>query len=253
MPTWTKEQAKAATSRIVAFDNDVKAGSLLIACRDTDLDSGDPTDSRGNSWSSIRNTLTPNGQTIEWWYAISNGAGACTVTFSIEGSFNGYIIAEYSVDAGAISEDVENGVYRSTTGAGTDKFQTASVNPSAPSSLMLSFAGSDSGAVSDLAAGTGCVLDAQGALSNSSGDRVALESDLTVDVGAQTFPWSTTGNWDGQIQVAIFKTDAPPPADTGLAWIRAMAKESMQEARQHWQRRRSGIYVPDAPALALAA
>lgn len=206
--TWTAEQAKASTSQVVAFTNDVKAGSLLLACANTSetLPLNTPTDSLGNIWTQIR--LVTAAQEVAWWYAISNGAGACAITFG-SGHFQGFIIAEFSTDQGSISLDSENGSEKTGIGSGADVLVTDSITASQANSLAVSFIGSDTGGLADVLAGTGCVLDAQGPLTNSGADRVALEHKL-IGAGSQTLTWSPTGGWEGPVLIAAFKAGEPP-------------------------------------------
>lgn len=205
---WTAEQAKAQEpSNVVAFANDVKLGSLLLACCSIEQSPpATPTDSRTNIWTLIR--YVNAAQEVAWWYAISKDAGACSITFDGAGdTFKGYLIAEFSTDQGTISFDTgaEAGSDKTVGGAGTDALVTDSITVSQDNSLVVSFVGSDTGGVSDLAAGTGCVLDAQGVLSNAGGDRVALEHQAGVAAGAKTLPWTLTSAYSGPVLVAAFK------------------------------------------------
>ena len=212
---WTLEQAKhQQPSNVVAYANDVKTGSLLLACCSVDVSPpATPTDSRGNAWTLIE--YANEAQEIAWWYAISKDAGACTVTLDPGSTFKGYIIAEFSTDLGAISFDTRSTyAYRATVGAGVDKFTTVALTVAQDNSLVVSLAGSDAGGISDLAAGTGCVLDAQGDLASAGGDRIALEHQIDVAAGSKTLPWTTTSNWDGPVLAAAFKAGAAPPEPT---------------------------------------
>lgn len=214
---WARDQARVSVLNVVAYPNDVRAGTLLIACAELDgneVTSPTVSDSRGNTWTLIRNTVTGNNQTIAWWYAVSNGAGPCSVTFDNPSNFKGYIIAEFSTDlSGTISLDVQDTVYRSTVGAGVDKFTTASVSAGQADSLAVSFLGTDTGGISDLVAGTDCILDGQGDLSNSATDRLAMEHRV-VGAGSVALPWTTASDFGGQVHVAIFRvaTSGPAPA-----------------------------------------
>jgi len=69
--------------------------------------------------------------------------------------------------------------------------------------------------------------------------------------GAYKSTATASGNTKGLAVIGTFK--AATGVDTGLAWIRAMARDGLQDVKRDWQRRRSGIYVPDAPALLLPA
>ena len=86
MAVWTFEQGDGDnTTNVVPFPGNVKAGSLLVAALGGDNNGAQPstpTDTRSNSWNLIRfqNDATDDF-TLTWWYAISNGAGADTVTF----------------------------------------------------------------------------------------------------------------------------------------------------------------------------
>ena len=96
---WARDQARASETNVVDFPNDIKTGTLLLACESVDGGSASalPTDSRGNVWTLLRKVTTANNQDVAWWYAISKDAGPCTVTFT-GSSFRGNVIAEFSTD-----------------------------------------------------------------------------------------------------------------------------------------------------------
>jgi hypothetical protein len=81
--------------------------------------------------------------------------------------------------------------------------------------------------------------------------RMVTQYKIVAAIAAYASTGTTTGSNTTLNAITTYK------ADTGLAvgniaWIRAMAKEGLQDVKQEWRRRR-GIYVPDAPALLLAA
>lgn len=235
---WARDQARVSqgsTSQTLAFPNDVKAGTLLLACFETENGSaGDPSDSRGNTWNQIQAINTANGQRVAWYYAISQDAGPCTVTFDLGVNFVACSIAEFSTDlVGTITLDAFDSVYRSTTGAATDKFSTASVTAAQADSLAISFLGTDTNSNDDVLAGTNCYLDSIGELSDAGSDFIAMEHKV-VGAGSVALPWTTEavahgGNFDGQVHIAVFKVVSGTPAgDAGPTLIRLIGN------RQTW-------------------
>lgn len=202
---WTHEQSRASDTQPLAFSNNVKAGSLLIVGFSIDrsgVEPAAPFDSRGNNLILIERTQSLHDQVISWYMAVSNGAGADTVTFDPK-TFNGYLLSEFSCN-GTPTLDTDGTIRREATGTGTDAFSTSSVTAANAGSLILSFIASDNGTTGNLVAGTGCVLGAQSAYSSSSGDRIALEYRLSGGPGSISLPWSPTVTWDGQVDIGVF-------------------------------------------------
>lgn len=222
MSTWTREQSNAATGAIVPFLSNVKSGSLLVLGEDMDQSTAFrlPTDTVGTIYSVIDQVVTGGGQRITMCWGLAPSAGANSVLFS-GGSFNGGSVIEFSVSAGTISLDAHNTQAIDTGAVGTDAFVTASVTASQNGSLGVSYFGSDNGGMGDLAAGTGCVMDAQSAVDGSANDRQGFEHDLTISAGAQTMPWSTTaGTARGAVHVAIFKSSADSQTGAQIPVVR---------------------------------
>ena len=105
-----------------------------------------------------------------------------------------------------------------------------SVTASAADSLVISFVGSDSGGLlSDLSAGTNCILDAQGTLDGVAvNDRVAMEH-KSVGAGSVSLTWTNANQFGGQVHIAVFKALTDVPAgDAGPTLIRLIGN------RQTW-------------------
>ena len=77
------EQNAAAATNSVAFPSNVKAGSLLVAIANTDA-TPSVSDTRGNTWNLLKTYSL--GQNINTYWAVSNGAGASTVSFPAGGT-----------------------------------------------------------------------------------------------------------------------------------------------------------------------
>jgi len=66
---WTHEQTNQATGGgPLAFTNNVKAGSLLIAVKESEDVTAytPPTDTLGNTWTLLTQTLSANNQRVGW-------------------------------------------------------------------------------------------------------------------------------------------------------------------------------------------
>lgn len=227
---WTIEQANGGNSSpALAFPSNVKAGSLLIGvCGGDDTTSpvNTPTDTRGNSWTLIRNQDdATNGIRAVWWYAIANGAGADTVTFTNMGAFDFYQCLEVSVDSGTIEIDESGGTPKQNGQAANhtnaaNNISSGNITPTVNDAFILGFACED-GADNTYSAGTNYSLIAA-ANTNLNGIALApvrLEQQTLASPAAVAATF--TGNASGRAiaMVAAFRAvgGATP---TGIAWIK---------------------------------
>jgi hypothetical protein len=201
--TWTFEQGTGSnTSNVVAFPSNVKSGTLLIAVAQGEGTSAlsTPTDSRSNTWTLIRqvNDATAN-QCLAWWYAISNGAGACTVTHPNLPDFECYIVAEYSVDSGTISIDdnagtkIENGQAANHTTA-SNNTTSGSFTTQGADRLIVGVTAENTAAVT-FTAGTNYTTRVTTSLSNTGGAApMTMESKALASAGAAAATWTANAS-----------------------------------------------------------
>ena len=198
MPTWTHEQTKAEPGHgPVAYANDVKAGSLLVACLEQAeiFEVGLPSDTRSNTWAQIASAVTLNEQRIAWWYTINGSAGPDTISFPDNTSnFDGVIISEWSVDTGGISYDKQNNQYQAFAGPGTDVLTTPSVTPAANNSLILALFGSEEATGPVITAGTNYLERGQTVLTNAASDPFELESRVLATAASVAATWTVATN-----------------------------------------------------------
>lgn len=208
---WTKEQSNASATNATAFLSNIKAGSLLVVAQNTDQSNatGTPTDTLLNVWNLIETSgATVGGQRVTAWYAIANGAGADTVTCPA-GAFNGTSIIELSENTAGATKALDTHNNAQTSGS---PFSSPTIAATIAASLMVSWAGSDNGAIGDLTATGSGVIDSQAALSGSASDRIGIQHILSV-TGSVTATWSTAaGSFRGDVGIAIFNAVAAGPA-----------------------------------------
>lgn len=233
MPTWTFEQKKNAIDESpLAFTNNVKSGSLLLcmAGRSGDLWTGSevPTDTRSNTWTRIdrARNATDNYFGI-WWYAISNGAGADTVTLPAgAGSFRASFIAEYSVDAGTISLDQHFGRVQTGTGTGVNATTSTAVTTTANEELVVSVVWTSDGTTSGWTPGTTISYVERDDITSSDNatNHAAFEDAKQTSAGSVAGTWTAPANANVVVFVATFKTSAPPVRQSrpmrsrGISW-----------------------------------
>lgn len=226
MAVWTFEQGIGNNNNdSLAFSNNVKAGSLLVIAQGGDnngVQPTTPTDTRGNTWNLIRfmNDATDD-VTLTWWYAISNGAGADTVTFQGLLDFNCHILSEFSVDSGTIEidesggTDIENGTVANHTNA-ANNISSGTFTPTVADTLILCTA-IETSALVTFTQGTNFT------------ERVATELPPPAPSGAPfklesrtlASPASTSGTWTASASgratcfgAAFRAVGAAPPPDT---------------------------------------
>jgi hypothetical protein len=222
MATWTalQQASNAGTSGSPAFPSNVAAGSLLIAVETgpSAFDpAGVPSDTRGTTYTRLRRISdATNDIAAVVWYGIAPSAGANTVTFPSSTSFDSYIIAEYSVDAGTISLRAETGSTPASHTSATDNISSGTATSVLSDSLVIGVSVED-GADVTIAAGSNFVLDEQTNLEGFTGNPVSLEHRTAATPGsyAATFTANATGR--GYAFVGIFETDAAGSGAVELA------------------------------------
>lgn len=214
MATWTLEQGTGSNVNSFDFPSNVKAGSLLLSATagDRGTTPATPVDSLVNTWNSLGAVDdATNGIRMAWWYAIANGAGADSITFTNMSAFDAYMIAEFSVDAGTISLDVkDNGNLRDHTNA-TNNITSGSVSVTVAEALVIGFNVED-GANVTITAGTNFAKRVETNLEGFPGNPVTFESYKKPSSGsiAATFTSDVSGR--GAAFVAAFKTSAAAAA-----------------------------------------
>ena len=193
MATWTHEQSNgSASAGPLAFANNVKLGSLLVAIQEND-EAGvptTPTDSRSNAWQLMDSHIS--SQRITWWYAVSKDTGACTVTFDVSAGFNGVKVTEWSFSPGPLVFVAADTVERSGTG-GTGGMVSPAILATVNGSLVLGVLGTEEGLASTtVAAGTGFVARESTGIAGSANDRFVLESG-TADAGSAQATFTMSG------------------------------------------------------------
>jgi len=102
----TSKTAANVTSTTLAYTANVTAGNLLVAfwaCFSPSSGVGHvqaPTDTKGNTWTQVTAISNADSETsCQMFYAIANGSGADTLTFTVSGAASGFLfcaIAEFS-------------------------------------------------------------------------------------------------------------------------------------------------------------
>lgn len=234
MPVWTFEQGVGNNNNnALAFPGDVKADSLLVIAQGGDNNGAQPstpTDSKGNTWNLIRfmNDATDDF-TLTWWYAISNGAGADTVTFQGLLDFDCHILVEFSVDSGTIEIDesggtaIENGSVANHTNA-ADNISSGNITPTVDDTLILCTA-IETSALVTFTQGTNYTERAATELPPPapSGAPFKLESRTLASPAAVAGTWTAGASGRASCFAAAFRAvgGPPPTAQNQLAWIRA--------------------------------
>jgi hypothetical protein len=94
-------KATSGSSYSTAFSSNVHSGNLLIAGLNVSSSSvySTPTDTQGNTWTSLMSYTTSDGSIYQTWYAFAGSSAANTVTvnFTAVSSYAGsLLVAEYS-------------------------------------------------------------------------------------------------------------------------------------------------------------
>jgi hypothetical protein len=229
MSVWTLEQAKGTPgTEPVAFDNNVKSGSLLVAfeaANPASTDPGVPTDTRGTSYTRIRRVVdTPSTLIGVWWYGIAPSAGANTIDFITGNNFRSYIIAEFSVDSGTIAIDdtagtpVENGQVMASNTTATDNVTSGSMTTQGTDRLIVGVvAANNNGAT--VTAGTNYTQSAATNQEGFAGNPTKMEYRTLAAAGAVEGTWTSSANIGGaSVLAAAFKATGAV-ASNQLAWI----------------------------------
>jgi hypothetical protein len=217
MATWSFVQGDGSnTLNNLPYPGAVVAGNLLIVgtAGENAVTPGTPTDTRGTAYQLLRALNdTTNSIRSAWWYGIAPSSGANTVNFTNFLNNDAYLVSEFSVDAGNITFDTGKEIGQiEAAGTGVDAFNSTPVTPSVAESLAVAF-GVQDGADTTMSGGTGYTVhtDCDTFLDGFPANQVRIESQK---VGAV----STDGTWTlsvagrGMAYIAIFKTDAAPPA-----------------------------------------
>lgn len=229
MPIWTFEQGiGSAGIEPLAFSNNVKANSLLVACLAANPAAtapSPPTDTRGTSYTSIRRVVdAPSTLMAEWWWGVAPSAGANTVDFITGNNFRSYIIAEFSVDSGTIAIDdnagtpVENGqVMASNTTAG-DNVTSGTFTTQGSDRLVVGWI-ADNNAGATLTAGSGFSERVATNQEGFAGNPTKLESLVLAAAGSTAGTWTASANMGGaSVLAAAFKATGGG-AQNQIAWI----------------------------------
>ena len=211
---WVHEQSNGlATAGPIAFTNDVKAGSLLIAIHEDDATPPQttPTDSRGNTWNLIGEKIS--SQAVHWWYAVSKDAGPCTVTFSAPAGFNGVKVSEWSrLDSAtpALDAHIEGALITSDSTA-TDAYTSGSMTASQDDALVLGVLATEEGIATVAVAGTGFTMRETTGIFGSANDKFLYESMSLASAGSVAATFTETSLPQNSFVVAaVFKTAAAP-------------------------------------------
>lgn len=210
MAIWTFEQGTGGNVNSFDFPLNVKSGSALIAATagDRTVTPATPVDSLVNTWN-ILGTVddTTNSIRMAWWYAISNGAGANSITFTNMSSFDAYLIAEFSVDTGTISLDTsDSGNLRNHLGT-TDNITSGTISTAVTDELIVGLNVEDGSDVV-LTEGTGFVPRVTTNLEGVVGNPVMLESKTLASPGSVAATFTADAAGTGAAFVAAFKTTA---------------------------------------------
>lgn len=208
--TWTREQGTGGNVNSFDFPANVKAGTVLIAATagDNGTTPSAPVDTLTNTWVQLGTVDdTTNGIRITWWYAISNGAGANSITFTNMGAFDAYLIEEWSVSAGTVTLDnKDTGNLRDHTNA-TDNIVSGSFSTVVADELVIGFNVED-GANVVISAGTGFVKHTETNLEGFTGNPVTLEAMTKASPGSVSALFTGDASGRGAAFVAAFKSSA---------------------------------------------
>src|SRR6202790_2331646 len=195
----------------LAYGSNNSVGNFLIAAvrfyNTTSPSAYTCTDSQGNTWIKLGNTIANAGSTIDLWYVANCKAGANTVTMSTGVPNNPnpeMAILEYSGIALVSSFDVSASA---KAGANSNAPNSGPVTTSQAVELLIGFASNETaGGLTNTPAGgwTPRVSD---------GDAFVLDQ-ITSTAGSYTFTSTLSANVSWSAYIAAFKATpvAPPPA-----------------------------------------
>jgi hypothetical protein len=167
----------------IAYDNNVTEGNLLIIWAYVytfDL-LGSPTDTMGNEWTKVVNGSTRNeSDEIQCWFAIANGTGACTVTWSFFGAGGAFVSSGVSEISGGTLDATPNAT---RTSFFSSPQQAGSLTTSGDFQLVLQFAGAH-GTAAIYSNDGGYTVDSQSSLGAFSSADIATAGSTTPSVAS---------------------------------------------------------------------
>jgi hypothetical protein len=194
---------QSGTSATCAWTSNVTAGNLLVMTVKWTT-SGAPvmsaTDTLGNTWLNKTRVSASIGVTQQFWYCVSTGSGANTVTltFSVSEAAIGMCVAEFS---GATSTFDPSGGTNSSASASSTALSSGHVTTTNANDLCISTV-STSGAISAGAAGwTLAQFDA----TNNYGFAYAIVS----STGSQGYTGTTTAPWAAIVDILEMSAGGP--------------------------------------------
>lgn len=198
------------SSLSVPFSANVAAGDLLIAAVNDSNQTPSLSDTRGNTWTLVDPLPTnPYGLGVGIYYAISNGAGACTVKdTSTSGSYIGMVIAQFHDSAGG-TWSLDGALHGTNTGSGT-AVSAGTFTPTA-GDLLIATQGND--VTPTQTPGTGWTDGPTHQLNNANGNASnSGEYQLSASGSSVSAAFTiSSGHWAAAY--AAFKTGGAGPVD----------------------------------------
>jgi hypothetical protein len=215
------KNAGTVTSTTLAYPSNVAAGDLLLVVVRSGGTTGLPftvSDTLGNTWTGLTsNTFSGTGSTQIWW-AISNGAGANTVTVGLNAS-NTLRIAIYGYSGAASSSPVD--VENNSNTAASGNASAVSITPARDGELVIAFVATSAGTTAT--AGANFALEDQVPAAPSS--QLITQDWIQGTATATTGPMTITGGVAWMEGIAAFKAApasggiAPPVPDTAYVFV----------------------------------